>query len=138
MTPIPYAAIQDIPLVDDEAVRERVADLLVGACGRELWFMPLDERQCQLRMLVPVDVSPRPTERQAARFGALLAEIASGSGSREMIVAFERGGGETVGQGDRAWFRLLAAVFREAGIRMRGPVLVHDHGARWVAPDDYA
>ncbi|MDR3069307.1 MAG: hypothetical protein LBU50_07375 [Cellulomonas sp.] len=54
----------------------------------------------------------------------------------EIGFVYERRGPEVLSASDR---RRLRADLREAvdrGLRVRGPILVHDTGTRWLGPDD--
>jgi hypothetical protein len=47
-----------------------------------------------------------------------------------------RRGTEALSSVDRAWLQLVRDACAHAGIPLRGPLLVHDGGIRWIAPDD--
>ncbi len=61
-----------------------------------------------------------------------VAEVAG----RELGLVYERRGPDVLSAADR---RRLRAELHEAidrGLRIRGPILVHDTGSRWLGPDD--
>jgi hypothetical protein len=53
-----------------------------------------------------------------------------------IVVAYERRGGDDLTAADRAWLALVRDACGQAAIPLRGPLLVHDGGIRWVAPED--
>lgn len=126
----------DVPLTADDDVRERVAELLDRAYRRQLWFMLLDDQQRQLPILLPFDVPRKPGSSHRAGFARSIGALAQEADADAMIVALERPGSATLGASDRAWFVLVTEACTEVGIRLRGPLLVHDDGVRWIATED--
>lgn len=54
----------------------------------------------------------------------------------ELGLLYERRGPETLSATDRQRLRSALREASDRGLRVRGPVLVHDTGARWLGPDD--
>lgn len=133
----PFDDVADVCLTTDELVLQRVRDLVEGAYRRQLWLMFLDERDCQLPIVMPHDVPSGPNRAHRSGFRPFIAELVGEIQPSSIIVVLERPGPDTVRRGDRAWFAVLDDACRAAGVRLRGPVLAHDTGFRWVATEDF-
>lgn len=131
-----YDEVEDRPVGTDEELLDRVEDLLVGACRRQIWFMFLDARDCQLPVLLPCDVPVRPDDRADA-LGGFLQELGRSMDAAAVVTVLERRGGPTLRAEDREWLRTLEAAMRASGLRPRGPLLCFDDGVRWAAAEDY-
>jgi len=129
--------VRSVPLTDDESVRLRVADLLGRALRHQLWLMLIDADACQLPLLVPFEVPPIPADDDAEPLADLLREAAEACDAASAIIAFERPGRDALTRLDREWLRVAHDAARLAGIPLRGPLLAHSRGVRWVAPEDY-
>jgi hypothetical protein len=128
-------AIAQLPqLTSDELIHERVSDLVGRAISRQLWLMFLDENDAQLPLLVPVSDLPSAPPIEIA---SLIIGTADAVGARGIIVVLERYGDESLTAADRAWARHIHLCCAEAPARLRGILLSHARGVRWVAPDDY-
>ena len=128
--------VRDIPLVTDEQVLERATQLLDHAMRRQLWIMFYDADGCQLPLLMPSHVPARPTPTHHANYARVLGELVDEVEADAVTIAYERRGGPELVGHDAEWLALVHAACREAGVRLRGPLLVHDGGLRWVGPDD--
>lgn len=129
--------VADIALTTDDLVLDRVRLLVEGAYRQQLWLMFLDERHRQLPILMPHDVPSAPGREYRSGLRAFIADLVDEIQPSSIIVVLERPGPDIVRRGDRDWFALLADACRSAGVRLRGPVLAHDRGFRWVAAEDY-
>lgn len=129
--------VADISLTTDELLLDRIRELVGGAYRRQLWFMLLDDDDRQLPVLIPLDVPERPEPEHRVGFLPLLTGLVEELAVGSVAVILERPGPDTLSAGDRAWFAVLADASRGAGLRMRGPVLAHDHGFRWIAAEDF-
>jgi len=130
--------IADLPLTTDEAVLGRVDGLLVeGALRRQLWLLLLDEDDRQLPVLMPCDVPARPAGLHTVGFRRMVGMLADEFAVSSIVVVLERPGPPRLSPGDRAWCALVDDACRAAGMRLRGPLLCHDGGTRWVAAEDY-
>lgn len=128
--------VADVALLTDEAVLERVRDLVEGSYRRQVWFMLLDEEQRQLPVLIPHDVPARPSARHGRAVQKLIALLADEIRLGCIVVVLERPGGDTLRRGDRDWFAVVDEGCRAAGVVRRGPILAHDDGFRWIAAED--
>jgi hypothetical protein len=132
----PFDDVADVSLATDEALLERVSDLVEGAYRRQLWFMFLDDHDCQLPILVPFDVPERPHEHHRDRLDPFVAALVDDVRPRRIVVVLERPGDDELTRGDREWFAVVDRACRAAGVERRGPILAHDDGFRWIAAED--
>ncbi|MCL2089693.1 MAG: hypothetical protein FWH11_00445 [Micrococcales bacterium] len=63
--------------------------------------------------------------------------VAEAAGT-ELGLVYERRGPETLSTLDHQRLRAALHGAAERGLRLRGPILVHDTGTRWLGPDDLA
>ena len=137
MTPQPYEDVREIPLTTDDQVLTRVADLIQHAIRRQVWLMFLDEEQRQLPLLMPSYVPRHPEPDAVGPFGEFLGHLFEEVDASSMVIIFERIGSDTLSESDREWFRLIHAACQAENIPLRGPILAHDGGVRWIATEDY-
>lgn len=128
--------LDDSPLVTDEDVLERASGLLRHAIRRQVWLMFLDEHDRQLPLLMPSYVPRIPSAGHRENYSRVLGVIFEESGADSLVVAYERRGPDELTAADRAWLALIRDACEESAIRLRGPLLVHDEGLRWIAPED--
>lgn len=126
------------PLSDDDAVLERVSALIGSAYRRQIWMLLLDERDVQLPQLLPMDVPRRARRGELEGYAAFLETVTRLAGAASVVAVLERPGEETYSDADRSWFRFVTDAACRAGVRLRGPILSHRGGVRWVAAEDYA
>ncbi len=131
-----YDDVADVSLATDEALLDRVRDLVEGAYRRQLWFMFLDEEQRQLPVLIPHDVPSRPSREHGEAVHAFIAHLVDGIRPAGIVVVLERPGPDDLRRGDREWFAVVDDACRVAGVVRRGPILAHDDGFRWIAGED--
>lgn len=129
---------QDHPLTTDEDVRERVELLVRTAMRRQLWLMFVDSENVQLPLLMPTDVPRNPEDADPAHLARFIREVTSDLDAESIIVTLERRGSDEISDDDRAWFRLVRDACAMAELALRGPLLCHTRGVRWVAAEDYA
>lgn len=132
----PFDDVADVSLATDEALLERVRDLVEGAYRQQLWFMFLDEDDRQLPLLVPLDVPDRPGEDHSDPLGPFVAALVDEVRPRSVVVVLERPGPDTLTHGDREWFAVVDRACGAVGVVRRGPILAHDDGFRWIASED--
>ncbi|MCW4457323.1 hypothetical protein [Microbacterium sp. MPKO10] len=126
------------PLVSDEQIEARMADLVGRALRRQWWMFFLDENDVQLPVVVPVEGAPLVPDEAAAEHSAEgMAAIMEEIGAAQVILVWERPTGATVTMPDRAWARSLGEAARVRGICVRAQLISHRDGVRWLAPDDY-
>lgn len=126
------------PLITDEDVLERVTLLVRNALRRQLWLMFLDADDRQLPVLMPTDVPAAPGTSDATNLARFISGVNDDLNATSIVVSLERRGSDEISDDDRAWFRLVRDACAMAELRLRGPVLVHTRGVRWVAAEDYA
>lgn len=133
-----YEDTHEQPLTTDEQVLERVGLLVRNALRRQLWLMFLDGDDRQLPVLMPTDVPANPRSADPSDLARFIHGVNDDLGASSIVVALERRGSDEISDDDRAWFRLVQGAAAMADLRLRGPVLVHTRGVRWVAVEDYA
>ncbi len=137
MTVPPYEKIRDEHLQTDEQVLDRVRSLLPeGALRRQIWLMFLDEDHRQMPIIMPSYVPRTPDIHRKEAFARAIGTIFEEVDADSLIVVYERRGSDTISSADRRWLRHLRDACEISAIRMRGPILCHDRGMRWVAADD--
>lgn len=134
---IPYESTRTEPLLTDAAIESRAEALVGRACRRQLWLMFLDDNGLQLPLIIPVGDHPsRPEPRNLALFGLIETAMCT-VGAESIFVVFERYASSSLTTGDIAWAHWLHENCDARGIRLRGQVLSHRSGVRWIAQDDY-
>jgi len=133
-----YEDTHEHPLTTDEAVLERVTLLVRNALRRQLWLMFLDGEDRQLPVLMPTDVPANPKTTDATNLARFIRGVNDELEATSIVVSLERRGSDEISNDDRAWFRLVRDACAMAELRLRGPLLVHTRGVRWVAAEDYA
>lgn len=126
------------PLITDDDVLERVRLLVRNALRRQLWLMFLDADDRQLPVLMPTDVPAAPGTTDASNLARFISGVNDDLNATSIVVSLERRGSDEISDDDREWFRLVRDACVMAELRLRGPVLVHTRGVRWVAAEDYA
>lgn len=131
---------------DDATLERWLFDLLIGATHPQLWLFFLDEDNRPVGPVMPCDELPdHPDEVTttddlgtlpivelfAHRFANLMREF----DFAQVIVVWERPGGEEFTDLDRAWARLGDHLVRQ-GVRVRARFLLHEDGMRIITPDD--
>ena len=133
-----YEETHEQPLTTDEHVLDRVTLLVRNALRRQLWLMFLDGDDRQLPVLMPTDVPANPGTTDASNLARFISGVNDELDATSIVVALERRGSDEISDDDRAWFRLVRDASGMAELKLRGPVLVHTRGVRWVAVEDYA
>jgi hypothetical protein len=133
-----YEDTHEHPLITDEHVLERVQLLVRNAMRRQLWLMFADGDDRQLPVLMPTDVPRNPEGADPSHLARFIREVTDGLDAESIIVTLERRGSDEVTDDDREWFRLVRDACALAELRLRGPLLCHSRGVRWVAVEDYA
>ncbi|WP_394771270.1 hypothetical protein [Lacisediminihabitans sp.] len=107
------------------------------ACRRQLWFLFLDEHQVQLPLIIPVGDPPTRPDASVSTLAAGISAAMESVDAASVIVVIERFADQAVTPADTAWARAIDEQFGERGVRVRGFLLSHRRGVRWLAPDDY-
>ena len=138
MKPPRYDSQQLAPLTTDALIEERVTALIGRAARRQVWFLFVDAQDDQLPLLMPWGDHPsRPRSGDADHFAALLAQVREAADASGVIVVIERYGSAELTKSDLAWANVLRGAALGSGMALRGVLLSHARGVRWVAPDDY-
>lgn len=125
------------PLTSQVQIEERVRSLIGRACRRQLWFLFLDGNQVQLPLLIPLDDLPATPGDSVHDLARAMAEAMEAAGAESIIVVLERYASSALTGTDLAWARGIHDAFDLEGIDLRGVLLSHNRGVRWVAQDDY-
>jgi hypothetical protein len=134
-----------IPLTTDLALHERVSELLDAALRRQWWTLYFDEHDRQLPLIMPMADYPEDPDEPCGAEGTAaqvlaqrLTEIVEHVGAANVVFVWERPGAPASTPADRAWAKGLGEACRAVGVIVRAQFILHDEGARWFAPDDYA
>jgi hypothetical protein len=134
-----------VPLTTDFALHERVSELLDAGIRRQWWTMYLDENEKQLPLIMPMAGYPEDPDEPCGSEGTAaqvlaqrLTEIVDHVGAAKVVFVWERPGAPESTAADRAWANCLGEACRAVGVAVRAQFILHDDGARWFAPDDYA
>ena len=133
-----YSDVGQHPLTTDQQLVERTELLLEHALRRQIWLMFLDGEYRQLPVIMPTYVPERPGRREAEGFGRFLRELVDDFDAASVAITLERRGDDSYDDADREWFRLIRDACVSSGVVLRGPMLCHNTGVRWVAAEDYA
>lgn len=142
------AADREAPLTDDLLLEERLAFLLRRANMRQFWMLFLHEDDVQTDVVMPcADLPADPSEMSttsdlgetthAALLGHRIGNLMREFGFAQAVFVWERPGSAEVGNEERAWAAALGAACANNGARVRAQFILHDHGVRILAPDDY-
>ncbi|MGX5682883.1 hypothetical protein [Schumannella luteola] len=124
-----YDTVRDEPLLTDDAILQRLDDLLEEGAVLRLWFMFLDEERYQLPLLLPMDVGGAPGPDDVEAIASFVSDLAAAVDAATAIVVVEWG------DLDRAeaaveWMRVAAAACTESGVDYRGPFECSPFGVR--------
>lgn len=125
------------PLTSDVLIEERVRAIIGRASRHQLWFLFLDEHDVQLPLMIPLDElppSPGDTVHELARG---MGQAMQAADARSVVVVIERYASPALTPSDVAWARGIHEAFELEGVALRGILLSHNRGVRWVAQDDY-
>jgi len=126
-------------LVTDSDIENRARELIGRAHQRQLWLLFLDGDGVQLPLLIPIDGLPsEPIEEQAASIIASVRDLMDQIEAAAVIIVLERYGPATLTPQDAAWLRELEEHCVERGAELRGLLLSHRAGIRWIAGDEYS
>lgn len=134
MPSLPHAdELQRLPLRSDEELLTRIRVLVQQALRRQLWFLLLDANDCQLPVVVPMDIPMRPESENPegpANLAGFIDAIAEASGAASVVIVYERPGPADLRPADLAWTSMLAEVERLAATPLRGVVFVGSRRVR--------
>jgi len=110
--------------------------LIDRAARRQFWLMFLDDRCCQLPVVIPSAIPRRPGRGHTENLSRFLGDVVEEVDAESVVFVLERPGPDELTDSDREWLTLAAAASRDAGVRLRGPLLCFDGGLRWIGPED--
>jgi hypothetical protein len=125
------------PLLSEVQIEERVRALIGRACRRQLWFLFLDENQIQLPLLIPLDDHPGSPDGTVHDLARAMGKAMDAAGAESIVVVIERYASSALAPADVAWAKAIHDAFDLEGLRLRGVLLSHNRGVRWIAQDDY-
>lgn len=137
MRPPSYPDAQLQPLTSPVLIEERVRALIGRASRRQLWFLFLDEHQVQLPLLIPLDDYPSSPEDTVHHLARSMGQAMETVGADSVVVVIERYASSALAPTDAAWARSIHDAFDLEGLQLRGLLLSHNRGVRWIAQDDY-
>lgn len=137
MKSLTYEEARSHPLTTDALVEERVTALIGRACRHQLWFLFLDENLVQLPVMIPLDDLPSAPDDSVHGLARGLARAMEAAGAHSVVVVIERYASSVLSVSDIAWSRAIDEALTLNQIELRGLLLSHNRGVRWIAPDDY-
>jgi hypothetical protein len=137
MKPPNYEETRAEPLTTDALVEERVGQLIGRAIQHQIWFLFLDADQLQLPLVIPVGELPARPDAFIGALAERLAAVVETEAAHSVIVVIERYANPELTAADREWAKCLHDALEDHDIAVRGVLLSHRHGVRWVAQDDY-
>jgi hypothetical protein len=132
-----YQDAKTEPLVSQVQIEERVRALIGRASRRQLWFLFLDENRVQLPLLIPLDDHPSAPDGTVHDLARAMGQAMEAAGAESIIAVIERYASSALGPADQAWAKAIHEAFDHEGLNLRGILLSHNRGVRWVAQDDY-
>ena len=136
---IPNNKIHDLPAVTTDAMlQDRVTELLTKANQRQFWMMFLDDEAKQIPALIPVDnipIVPGPEGRR--NLPEMLSSAMEATQAASLVLVLERYASSALTPADCEWALSLHNACDQEGIPLRGILLAHRSGIRWIAQDDY-
>lgn len=132
-----YQDARTQPLTTQVLIEERVRALIGRACRHQLWFLFLDDQQVQLPLMIPLDDLPSAPDDSVHDLARAMGQAMEAADATSIIVVIERYASSGLTPTDVAWAKGIHDAFDSAGIELRGVLLSHNRGVRWVAQDDY-
>lgn len=130
--------IDTSPLITDSDIEIRLWNQLTSALQHRFWIVLLDECHRQLPTLIPVDgIPPAPDPEDGARLAPMLDWLVDVHAAASVIIVLERPGPSGAETADIDWVRCLRRAAGLAEVPVRGALLLHDDGIRWLAPDEW-
>ena len=132
-----YPDTRNQPLASPAQIEERVRALIGRASRHQLWFLFLDDQQVQLPLLIPLDELPPVPGDTVHDLARAIERAMEAAGAQSVIVVIERYASSALTPSDVAWARGIHEAFDLEQLDLRGILLSHNRGVRWVAQDDY-
>lgn len=125
------------PLTSQVLIEERVRALIGRACRHQLWFLFLDGNQVQLPLMIPLDDLPSAPDDTVHDLARAMGRAMEAANAESIIVVIERYASAGLTSADIAWAQGIHDAFDLEKLHLRGVLLSHNRGVRWVAQDDY-
>ena len=138
MKPTPSFEDSLVPLTTDLDIERRVDGLIGRATRSQLWLLFIDSEDVQLPQMMPISGLPYLPDDGAEPIFRNIASVMPQLSADAVIVVWERALPSALTARDAAWLQRIAAACRTANVRLRGMLLSHRTGVRWIPPDDYA
>lgn len=132
-----YPDARTQPLTSQVLIEERVRALIGRACRRQLWFLFLDGNQVQLPLMIPLDDLPTAPDDTVHDLARAMGQAMEAVDAESIVVVIERYASSSLTPADVAWAKGVHEAFDREGLSLRGVLLSHNRGVRWVAQDDY-
>lgn len=117
-------------------VVDLVGALLECAIRRQCWLFFLEERGKPIRMLFQIDDLPyEPDHTGADALATVAAAVIRQTAAAQVLIAWERPGTDHMYPVEWSWVHAAEIAFADAGIPLRGQVVLHSDGVRWIALD---
>lgn len=141
------APLETAPLTTDILLQELIAKQLGRGRLRRLWLLFLDDDDRLIAPLTPFGDYPRDPYQQGTTgdlgevtcselFGSHLARLMRRNDIAQLVLIWERRGGEALVEADCEWAGRVGHALRQHGGRLRAQFVVHGRGVRQFAPDD--
>ena len=91
----------------------------------------------QLPLMIPIDGLPARPDSTIGNLVHLVAEAMAMEDADSVVAVIERYADATLTVADQEWARALHDAFGQQQVPLRGILLSHRRGVRWVAQDDY-
>ena len=137
MTIPAYDETRTLPLTTDIDIQQRISRLIGVAVRRQLWILFLDHSNIQLPMMIAIDDHPMRPDATVADLAERVEHTLIDAGARSVIVVIERFASSDLTAADTAWATAIHDEFDAQGVPVRGILLSHRRGIRWIAQDDY-
>lgn len=137
MRTLPYEEARLQPLTSDVLIEERVRSLIGRASRHQLWFLFLDDDQVQLPLMIPLDDLPSRPNGGAHDLARAMGQAMDATGARSVVVVIERYAGAALTASDLGWAEAINAAFHHDGLTLRGILLSHNRGVRWIGQAEY-
>lgn len=126
-----YDTVRDVPLLSEDDVIERLDELLGEGLVLRLWFVFLDERGCQLSLMLPVDLPGAPDEHDDEFVARFASDLVEGTGAATVVVVVEWG--ELDSPCDALeWLRVARGGLESSGLAFLGPFECSPFGVRAI------
>lgn len=127
-----YDTVRDRPLLDDDAIIERLDHLLEAGLVLRLWFMFLDDAGIQLPLLLPMDVIDSPDDGDVESVARFISDLADATDAAAVVLVVEWGEQDSP-QHAAEWMQVALAASLESGRPFRGPFECSPSGVRVAA-----